>query len=525
MVLHQVERRLVDGLPGGLLLALPARGQTSLVRSPDPIYRAKLHSVQKSTVCTSDAGHTPGAWARRPVPWRPMCGIVAVLRQPSTVRDAGRPAPSSSPWTQLGGADRGDLTARRPPLQSAAGRAPDVDASCGAPPGWRCLLGAPATVEQGRRSGPSRIGARIGGVRGRARPATRWTSARPRQEEVNAALVAPQGSPGGPSSGTGWAWPGGVADLLGGPTDERAEPRRLVGDPGRPGLARPPGGPGPGLGRNPRAGRGPRPGPRRSGGSGPCSRARTADPLFRSGRVRTGPGVASASSTRPRPRSASSATTSRPCGRRIRADALLARALAAPACPGHGRRPHPLGQRRASSPSPTPTRSTPRRLRPARRSLCGRRAQRRRRQPRRPAAPRACACRRDHDRRQGHPGPVSRRLAEGLEPWTRPSGGTVAPFEGSVAIAAAIVGGPRRAAPGACAAPASASTSAWPRTPSWWPASRTAWWRRPPGTCAWTARQPRARSSCSTGTAPGRSAGMTRGPATTAAPFRSTSAT
>ena len=51
-----------------------------------------------------------------------------------------------------------------------------------------------------------------------------------------------------------------------------------------------------------------------------------------------------------------------------------------------------------------------------------------------------------------------------------------------------------------------------PRTPSSWPASRTAWWRRRRPTCAWTARRrptpsapppPAARSSCSTPTRAG----------------------
>ena len=76
------------------------------------------------------------------------------------------------------------------------------------------------------------------------------------------------------------------------------------------------------------------------------------------------------------------------------------------------------------------------------------------------------------------PALVARRRAAGCRP-TEAFRSTVASFEGR-SRSAASRGGPsptRCSSP--CAAAARRSTSAWPRTPSWSPASPTAWSRRP----------------------------------------------
>ena len=106
---------------------------------------------------------------------------------------------------------------------------------------------------------------------------------------------------------------------------------------------------------------------------------------------------------------------------------------------GDGARPHPLGQRRASSPRPTPTRSTPRRSS----ALDGARTS----SPRStatstttPTSGRRPACAIPAEITTDAkviPALVSRRLADGARPDEafRP---TVAAFEGSVAIAASL---------------------------------------------------------------------------------------
>ena len=106
---------------------------------------------------------------------------------------------------------------------------------------------------------------------------------------------------------------------------------------------------------------------------------------------------------------------------------------------------------------------------------------------------------------------------------TRRSGARSPRFEGSVAIGGQRRRRPRPSCCSPCGAAARRSTSASPRTPSSWPASRTAWSRRRDATCAWTARRrptpttptpAAARSSCSTAPRPARSRASAASPTT-----------
>ena len=279
-----------------------------------------------------------------------------------------------------------------------------------------------------------------------------------------------------------------------------------MGHPGGAGLARPPGGAGPGLGRNPRAGRRTR-----------LDLARPAIvPWWRAGRrsavrlrVRCGPPPGCLSFVyKAAAEIGELGDNVKALRAAIRGDRAAGPGPGRARGPGDGRRPHPLGQRRASSPSPTPTRSTPRRSdRPERprtwsppstatsttTPTCG--------------WPRAAAAPGDHHRRQGHPDHRVPPAGRGGRPWTTRSAARWP--------ASRVRWRSRRRRPPTptscswpCAGRASRSTSAWPRTPSWWPASPTAWSRRRPGTCGWTGRRPRARSWPSTGTAPAASAAM-----------------
>ena len=224
------------------------------------------------------------------------------------------------------------------------------------------------------------------------------------------------------------------------------------------------------------------------------------------------------SSTRPRPRSASWATTPRRCAPPSRDDGLLHLALGVAVGPRDGAGPHPLGERRHHLRAQRPP-AQPRGGGRVAGAVRGRRAERRRRQPRRPEG-RATAC---ASRPPSPPTPRSsppscrarrRRTADLTEAFRR----TVASFEGSVAIGA-VVGRPARQGAGwPSGAAARPSTWVWPRTPSSWPASRTAWSRRRPTTCASTVRRrcgptspaAAARSSSSTVHTPGGSRASAR---------------
>ena len=102
------------------------------------------------------------------------------------------------------------------------------------------------------------------------------------------------------------------------------------------------------------------------------------------------------------------------------------------------------------------------------------------------------------------PALISRRIASGADA-TEAFRASVASFEGSVAIAAAVADEPGRCS-SRCGAAARRSTSGAPTTRTWSRASRTGWSRSHPPTCASTARRcarpatprARARSSCST---------------------------
>ena len=203
------------------------------------------------------------------------------------------------------------------------------------------------------------------------------------------------------------------------------------------------------------------------------------------------PRATSASSTRRRPRSASSATTPAALRAAIRDDALLRQALAGRRRRGARARPHPLGERRHHLPAQRPP------------------AQLRRGRPR-PTGPYVTAAlngdvdnfadlkaadgaahrRRDHHRRQGHPharvAPARRRATS----RSRRSAQTVDQLRGlgrhrrqrrppTPDRPAARPAGQR---PGALRRPRRGPATSWPASP-------TAWSRRPTATCAWTARR------------------------------------
>ena len=184
----------------------------------------------------------------------------------------------------------------------------------------------------------------------------------------------------------------------------------------------------------------------------------------------------------------------------------------------------PAGRASASSPSPTPIRSTTRRRAADGRPVRRRRAQRRRRQLRRPEGRRRSAHpAADHHRRQGDPdaGVAPARRRRRRRP--RRSGARSPRFEGSVAIAAGVARPARPRCCSRCGAAVRRSTSASPTTPTSWPASRTALveetqplpahGRRDAGRPG--DRTPAAaRSSCSTAPAPARSRASAGSPTT-----------
>ena len=212
---------------------------------------------------------------------------------------------------------------------------------------------------------------------------------------------------------------------------------------------RPPGGAGPGLGRPAPVRVGPRARPRRSRAgqpAGPRAATTRCSRRARSGCadgvlvVRLQGGGRDRRARRQHRRAAGRGPRRRPAA--PGPGGAAARGSRCSATPG--------GPASASSPSPTPTRSTARRTAHDRRAVRGRRAQRRRRQPRRPARP-------SPSLRIPAPITTDAKVIPALvsrEALTAPDlveafRRTVAPFEGSVAIGAASAAAARPGAAGA----------------------------------------------------------------------------
>ena len=306
-----------------------------------------------------------------------MCGIVAVLRQPSS-----RPAPDPT-WIlrSLEEAEGRLAQAGLAGLEPALGPLQGVDVALRGTPGLRCLLGAEGLLPR-LAALTARIGAHLSGFEA--------------DLDQGVLQVAPSRAGGGQCHA---GRPQGrlVGDRPGPPGDgpvggrpharrhARHRPGRLVVHPGGAGLARPPRGAGPGLRRPARPGRWTRAGLRTTR----VVPARAGDDLFESGSVRAVGGCLSFV-YKAAAEIGELGDNVKALRAAIRADALLARALAAPAARttviGHTRWASVGHHLRGQRPPPE--------LRgagPARRPLRGGGPQWRCRQPRRPASGRGPA--------------------------------------------------------------------------------------------------------------------------------------